>query len=260
MTDEIMPFVPTDYSKSPMDPERIKILQAAERAYINGVPSEDGAIEWPTYRGLASQYAIPVRVINEQALKHRWNARRDRRKAALVHFKNAQMQRKWMDMDRQFTEEAAKAVQDLQFVAARKIYEMTKKAQIAIALDAQAADRGDYYEVNEMDVKVIDIKTMSSMVKDLNEAQAARANRAQALPMSSDEIATPAELPTADEEQALQIEASKAQLPDGGVMDIMKMMLELEQRAYDRLDRNQVIEGETADGDDDDGLTGVLVS
>jgi hypothetical protein len=250
MADYIQPYEPTDYSSSPMEKDRIEKLLAAEREYINGVPNEDGDIEWPTYRGLSEKYAIPVRVVNEQAAKHRWNARRERRKSQLLLFKSQQMQRAWADMDREYTQLATQAISDLQFVVNRKLYEMKFAAMRAISEDVKAHEKGDVFHLTKMDVKDSDLRTMAATIKDLDATQAARANRAQQLPMGFDEIEPPRELGTAQEEAAELQAAAARELPSAGVMDIMREIIELEKRAFDRLDNNGVIEGQLADDDE----------
>lgn len=239
----MQPFISTDYSNSPMDPERIRILQDAERAYINGVPDEDGNIEWPTYRGLADQHLIPVRVINEQAAKHRWNARRERRKGQLVYFKQQQQMRQWQDMDREFTVHAAEAFHKLSFVHQRAIHEAYEEAVRAWGADADAAAKGSR-ELHKMNVKLNELHTLTKSIKDLSEAQAVRANRAQGLPLGYEDVQLPAELPTAVEEQA-QLEArGSADLPPVDVLEIFKVMNEMQKRVIDRLDNNDIIVGE----------------
>lgn len=249
MSDFITPFEPTDYSNSPMDPDRIDTLHKAEREYINGIENEDGDIKWPTYRGLADKHAIPVRVINEQAAKHRWNARRERRKSQLLLFKSQQMQRAWADMDREYTQLATQAISDLQFIVNRKIYEMKFASMRAIAEDIQAHEKGDVFALNEANIRFSDLKTLASTVKDLDEMQIRRASRAQQLPMGFDEIEAPQELGTAQEEAAELQAAAAKELPSAGVMDIMREIIELEKRAFDRLDHNDVIVGEVENDD-----------
>lgn len=240
----MVPFEPTSYEGSPMSPERIKILQEAERAYINGVPDEEGNIEWPTYRGLAEQFAIPVRVINEQAKKHRWNARRERRKGQLVYFKQQQQMRQWQEMDREYTAQAAEALHKLQFVHNRKAHELYEEAVTAWSKDADAASKGRR-ELNKMDVKMNELRTLTASIKDLNEAQASRANRAQALPLGYEDVQTPAELPTATEEQSQLESAEKANVTS--LEDVLKLMVQTQNRYFDLLDKNDVIEGEVVD-------------
>lgn len=237
----IQPFVPTDYSNSPMDPERAKILQEAERAYVNGVPDEEGNIEWPTYRSLAADYSIPVRVINEQAAKHRWNANREQRRMQLTYFKQQQQMRQWQDMDREYTIQSTEASYKLQFVVGRKIEEMYQETVNAIGKDVDAASKGRR-ELNKSEVKLNDLKTLISAKRDLDEAQAARANRAQALPLGYENIPTPAELPTAVEEMA-QLASSDAQSLTK-IEDILRVIVD-QQNRFDV--SNDVIEGVVED-------------
>lgn len=246
------PYTPTDYSNSPMDPERIRILQDCERSYINGVPDEEGNVEWPTYRSLAAKHLIPIRVINEQAAKHRWNARRDRRRGQLVYFKQQQQMRQWQEMDRDYTLHATEAINKLQFIGERKIDEMYNKVLDAHAKDADARRKGSR-EVHEADIKMNDYFSLVKTITQLNEAQAARANRAQMLPLGYEDVASPSELPTAVEEQA-QLESSETASMTK-LEDILMMMVN-NRRRYDT--SNEVVEGEL-DEDDDDGLSGVLV-
>jgi len=247
MDDWTQPFVGTDYSNSPMDPERIKILQSAEREYINGVPDDEGNVEWPTYRGLAQKFAIPVRVINEQAAKHRWNARRERRKGQLVYFKQQQQMRQWQEMDREYTAQAAEALHKLQFVHNRKAHELYEEAVTAWSKDADAASKGRR-ELNKMDIKMNELRTLTASIKDLNEAQAARANRAQALPLGYEDVASPAELPTAIELHNQPESTEKANLTS--IEDVLRLMVDTQNKYMDLLDGNRnIIEGEVVTDD-----------
>lgn len=237
MDDWTQPFLPTDYSNSPMAPERIAILQECERAYINGVPDDEGNIEWPTYKSLAADHAVPIRVINEQAAKHRWNARRERRKGQLVYFKQQQQMRQWQEMDREFTVHAAEAFHKLSFVHERAIHEAYQEAVSAWGKDADAAAKGSR-ELNKMNVKLNELHTLTKSIKDLSDAQAARANRAQALPLGYEDVQVPAELPTAHEEQT-QLEASDKQSLTK-IEDILQIIVDNQNR-FDR--SNDVLEG-----------------
>lgn len=237
----LQPYEPTDYSNSPMDPERIKILQEAERAYVNGVPDEEGNIQWPTYRSLAAEHSIPIRVINEQAAKHRWNARREQRKGKLIYFKQQQQMRQWQEMDREFTVHAAEAAYKLQFVVDRKIQEAYQDAVQTYGKEADAAAKGRT-EFHQMSTKTNELRTLVATLKDLNEAQAARATRAQALPLGYDDVQIPDELPTATEETAQLASAEASSLTK--IEDILMLMVD-SQRRFDA--SNDVIAGELDD-------------
>lgn len=245
MDDWTQPFIPTSYDNSPMAKDRVEVLQNAEREYINGVSDEEGNVEWPTYRGLAEKHAIPVRVINEQAKKHRWNARRDKRRGELVYFKQQQQMRAWQDMDREYTVRATESLNKLQFVVERKAHEMYYEALSAHAQDAENAHKGNR-EIAEMKVKMTDLKDLTKTVKDLNEAQAARATRAQALPLGYNDVQAPAELPTATEEQG-QLETHEAAKLTG-VDEVLRLMVETQNRYFSQLD-DRVIEGTVLDDD-----------
>lgn len=244
MDNIMVPFEPTSYENSPMDPDRIKILQECERQYINGIPDDEGNVEWPTYRSLAASHLIPIRVINEQAAKHRWNARRDRRRGQLVYFKQQQQMRQWQEMDREYTAQAAEALHKLQFVHNRKAHELYEEAVGAWSKDADAASKGKR-ELNKMDVKMNELRTLTASIKDLNDAQASRANRAQALPLGYEDVASPLELPTATEEQAQLESTEKANLTS--IEDVLRLMVDTQNKYMDLLDNNKVIEGELDD-------------
>src|ERR1700742_748622 len=110
----------TDYSRSPIAPDRARKLNLAELDYVNGCDNpETGELEWPSYPELAAKYELPVRVVQEQAAKHRWVSRREQRKTALIAFRNEQTRKQWLEMDREVMGVMQQNLNTAAFVASR---------------------------------------------------------------------------------------------------------------------------------------------
>lgn len=222
---------PAQYVNTQMAPDRVEALQRAELDYVNGIPEEDNPhlITWPSYRDLAAQHGIPLRVVEQKALKHKWVRRREERKQALELYQLGQMQQKWRKADREIMEQHQSISRQLSYVQQRKAYEMVRKVQMAITEEEAQHRAGNTDFFVEVEIKQSDLESLGRLLKTTGEAQAAVIRRGMELPMNMHEIhELPAPLLTAEQDEAQHHQATA--LPSDDVLEIYKLMCAIEEQ------------------------------
>lgn len=239
----------TDYSKSPIAPERARKLNQAELDYVNGIMEEDSdALYWPSYPELAEKYEIPLRVVQEQAGKHRWVSRREQRKTALIVFKNEQTRKRWQEMDRTVMGVMQENISTAVFVVSRLLDEQRMVAERAMALEAGRRAQGEHDAIERSGIRAAETESLMRSMENVMKSSERLAMRISALPTILPDTAPAALMPTVEEEQ-LQLEAAEQKaIPDSTLLEVYQVMAQIEAA---RQRRPILIEGEV-DYDDDD--------
>jgi hypothetical protein len=241
----------TDYSRSPIAPDRARKLNMAELDYVNGCedPDAPGEIWWPSYPELAAKYEMPVRVINEQASKHRWVSRREQRKTAMIAFKNEQTRKQWLDMDREVMGETQKTLYGLTYVAQRIGEEYIARARKAVAEENARKANGEEDAIVLSGIRPAELESTARTIETLVKTAERLAGRIQGLPTVLPEILPPKLIQTVEQEEQERVAEDERILPKATLLDVVR-----ELRAIEESRRRLPIVGEVVydDGDDEE--------
>lgn len=239
----------TDYSRSPIAPERARKLNMAELDYVNGCedPDAPGEIWWPSYPELAAKYEMPVRVINEQASKHRWVSRREQRKTAMIAFKNEQTRKQWLDMDREVMGVMQNNLHIAVHVVGRIMDEYRMLASKAIAEEGALRANGEDDAIVRMPVRAAEIESTLRSCENIVKSAERLSHRIQGLPTVLPEVLPPKLIQTVEQEEAERVAEDERILPKATLLDVVR-----ELRAIEESRRRLPIAGEVVYDDSDD--------
>lgn len=220
----------TDYSRSPIAPERAKKLNMAELEYVNGVMDEEsGEIAWPSYPELAAKYEMPVRVINEQAAKHNWVRRREQRRTAMIAFRNEQTRKQWLEMDREVMGVAQQTLHGLTHVANRIGEEYIIRARKAVAEENARKAAGELDAFVPTGIRPAELESTARTIETLVKSAERLALRIQGLPTVLPEIAPPTLILTVEQEEAERDIAAEKVMPKSTLADVLREMRAIEE-------------------------------
>lgn len=249
----------TDYSRSPIAPERARKLNLAELDYVNGYADEEtGELAWPSYPELAAKYEMPVRVIQEQANKHRWVSRREQRKSAMISFRNEQTRKRWLDMDRQVMGVMQENIHIASFVANRLMDEYRRLAIKAIAEENARINEGEIDAVVRVNIRAGELEQTMRTCENIVKTAERLAARITALPTLLPEIAPPVLIQTVEQEEAERAEEDEKILPKATILDVVREMRAIEEARKRRDERVAHVEDDE-DDDEDDAIEGLVV-
>jgi hypothetical protein len=247
----------TDYSRSPIAPERARKLNAAELDYVNGYADEEtGELAWPSYPELAEKHGLPVRVIQEQAAKHRWVSRREQRKSAMIAFRNEQTRKQWLDMDREVMGVMQQNMHTAAFIANRLMDEYRRLAMKAIAEENARIAAGELDAVVRVPVRAGEVESTMRTCENIVKTAERLAGRIAGLPTLLPEIAPPVLIQTVEQEEAERAEEAEAVLPKATILDVVRELRAIEE-ARSKLPGVVYGEVDYDDDEDDDGAAGV---
>lgn len=240
----------TDYSQSKMDPDRARSLNGAELDYVNGVWDQNTeSWTWPSYVELAGKWDLPLRVINEQANKHKWVSRRERRKTEMIAFQNEQTRKRWMEENRIITGVLQDTMNKASLIGARLIDEHMRLMQKAIEEENQARANGEENPVVRMPIRVSEFEGLIRAVGEAVKTSDRLMQRISGLPITAPELAPPTLIKTVEQEEREAAELSEAAMPKSTVLDIVKEIRAIEEA---RNKQPKLIYGELEEDDDDD--------
>lgn len=241
----------TDYSKSPISPERARKLNMAELDYVNGLIDEDAdEIRWPSYAELAEKYEIPQRVVQEQAAKHKWVSRRETRKTALIVFKNEQTRKRWQEMDRTVMGVMQENLNTAVHVVSRLLFEQRMVVEKACAEENARIAQGETDALVRVNIRPAELESVMRTAENVVKTAERLAARISALPTVQPDNAPPALMPTVEEEQR-QLEADEEKIvPNSTLLEVYQVMAQIE--AARQTQRPTMIEGEVDYEDDDE--------
>lgn len=242
----------TDYSNSPMAPDRKAKLNLAEIDYVNGIlnPEESDSRQWPSYRELAEKYEIPLRVVQEQATKYSWGRRREAARTALIIYQNEQTRKRWRATDEVITNMMSENLSNAMFISHRLLHEHKRMCERAWAEEQAAVASGDITAVVRAGAPTRELEAVVRAIESLTKSQDRVNARMQALPTLLPDNSPPEIMPTAEEEQAQLEAASTKDIPDATLLEIYQVIERAEAARASR--RPSLIEGEVEYDDDDE--------
>lgn len=238
----------TDYSRSSIEPDRAAVLNKAELDYVNGI--WDAELEqwtWPSYPQLAGKYDLPLRLINEQAAKHKWVSRRERRKTEMIAFQNETTRARWLDEDRQIMGMLMTNLGKNVELINRVHDEQLRLARRAIREEARLREEeGEEDPLVLSGVRTQTLKELAQASAEVMKTSRALNERIVGLPTVLPEIAPPVLLLTAEQEAAHDKEIERLATPEDTLLEIYKEMAKIEESR-----KRVTIVGELDDEDDD---------
>lgn len=238
----------TDYSRSSMDPERAARLNKAELEYVNGIwDTEDEEWIWPSYPSLAERHDIPIHTINEQANKHKWVSRRERRKTEMIAFQNEQTRKAWLEQERQ--------IQGVMLTNAGRAVATISRLQdehhrLILAAYAEEDDRryaGEENPIVRVGIRASEVEGLARAAETVSKTLEKLVARINGLPTTLPEIAPPTLILTVEQEAAEQEQADEAAMPQTTLLEVFQEMRKIEEL---RARTPKVIYGELEDGDE----------
>lgn len=241
----------TDYTNSKMEPERAAALNKAELDYVNGIwVEEDEVWFWPSYTDLAARYDLPLRLINEQAGRHKWVSRRERRKTEMIAFQNEQTRKRWMEENRIITGILQDTMNKASIVGARLIDEQIRLVNKAIEEEAQARFDGDPNVIVRIPVRISEFEGLIRAVGEAVKTSDRLMARISGLPTSAPELMPPVLIKTVEQEEKDAAAETEALMPKSTVLDIVREIRAIEEAR--KRTPNTVIYGELEEDDSDD--------
>lgn len=235
----------TNYSDSKMDPERARLLNAAELDYVNGIWNADAEEwEWPSYPQLAGKYDLPVRLINQQASLHSWVSRRERRKTEMIAFQNEQTRKRWMDEDRMVMTVLRQNIAKSAAVVGRLVDEHCRLVEKVIREEQVLRDQGEEHPIVRSGIRPGEAEALLRACETAAKTQEKIMARVSGLPSVLPEIAPPTLLLTAEAEQEQMDAQAEEENPKATLLEIYQEMRKIEE-ARNRSPR--VIYGELDD-------------
>lgn len=245
----------TDYSKSNIDPERAAKLNKAELDYVNGIwDAEAEEWTWPSYPQLAAKYDLPVRTINEQAAKHKWVSRRERRKTEMIAFQNEQTRKRWMDEDRAVMNVMLQNIGRSVATVSRLQDEHCRLIERALQEEKMLREQGDPDPIVRVPIRPSEVEGLMRATETAMKTAEKLMTRIAGLPTVLPEIAPPQPLPTVEQEEQQALEQAEQDTPQATMLEIVREMRAIEEA---RKRTPQVIVGQLADEDDDEDVEAV---
>lgn len=220
----------TDYSRSSMDPARAAQLNKAELDYVNGIWDEESEQwEWPSYPMLAAKYDLPLRLINEQAGKHKWVSRRERRKTEMIAFQNEQTRKRWMEEERQIAGILMTNIGRSVMAIARLQDEHVRLIENAIKEEAQLRSEGEEDPVVRVAIRPSEIEGLTRASETAMKTLEKLAARISGLPTVLPEIAPPTLILTVEQEEEQRAAEEEKAAPQTELLEIIKHMRHIEE-------------------------------
>lgn len=236
----------TDYSRSSMDPERAARLNKAELEYVNGVwDAEDQEWIWPTYPGLAEKHNLPLHLVSEQANKHKWGSRRERRKTEMISFQNEQTRKRWLEEEREIMGVLMTNVGRSVMTIARLQDEHTRLIKKVLQEEAERRDEGDDDPVIRVGIRISEVEGLVKASETAMKTMEKMVLRIQGLPTALQLSPAPPLMLTVEQEEAeAKATEEEAAAPQSTLLQIYREMRKIEE-ARARIPK--VIYGETDD-------------
>ncbi len=240
----------TDYSNSKMEPERARALNGAELDYVNGIWDETTETWlWPSYTDLAAKHDLPLRLINEQAGRHKWVSRRERRKSEMIAFQNEQTRKRWQEENRQITGILQDTMNKASIIGARIVDEHMRLMQKALEEEAEARANGDPNPVIRMPIRISEYEGLIRAVGEAVKTSDRLMQRISGLPITAPELMPPVLIKTVEQEEQEAADINEANMPKSTVLDIVREIRAIEEA---RNRQPKLIYGELEEDDDDD--------
>lgn len=240
----------TDYSRSNIDPERAAVLNKAELDYVNGIwDIELEEWTWPSYPQLAAKYDLPLRLINEQAAKHKWVSRRERRKTEMIAFQNESTRKRWLDEDREIMGILMHNIGRNVLLIGRVQDEQYRLVQAAMKREQERRDQGEEDPIELSGVRAQTLKELAAANAEAMKTAKALSERISGLPTVLPEPAPPLLMLTAEQEAEHAEEVERLASPEDTLLEIYKEMAKIEES---RKRIPNVIVGELEEDDEDD--------
>lgn len=220
----------TDYSRSSIDPARAAQLNKAELDYVNGIWDEvSEQWEWPSYPMLAAKYDLPLRLINEQALKHKWVSRRERRKTEMIAFQNEQTRKRWLEEERQIANILMNNIGRSVMSIARLQDEHTRLIERAIKEENQLRADGEVDPVVRVPLRPSEIEGLTRASETAMKTLEKLVARISGLPTVLPEIAPPTLILTVEQEELQAAEEAEHSQPETTLLEIVAHMRKIEE-------------------------------
>lgn len=240
----------TDYSKSNIDPDRAAKLNKAELDYVNGIwDAEAEEWIWPSYPQLAGKYDLPVRIINEQAGRHKWVSRRERRKTEMIAFQNEQTRKRWLDEDRMVMNVLLQNIGKSVATVSRLQDEHCRLIERALAEEQMLREQGDPDPIVRVPIRPSEVEGLMRATETAMKTAEKLMQRIAGLPTVLPEIAPPTPMLTVEQEEAEAEEIEQQASPNEMLLEMYKEMAKIEE-ARKRAPR--IIYGEVEEDDDED--------
>lgn len=220
----------TDYSQSSIDPQRAAQLNKAELDYVNGIWDEESEQwEWPSYPMLAAKYDLPLRLINEQAGRHKWVSRRERRRTEMIQFQNEQTRKRWLEEERQIAGILMNNIGRSVMSIARLQDEHTRLIEKAIKEEQALREEGEEDVVVRVPIRPSEIEGLTRASETAMKTLEKLAVRISGLPTVLPEIAPPTLILTVEQEEEQAAQEAELQEPLTPLLEIVKHMRQIEE-------------------------------
>lgn len=241
----------TDYSNSNIEPARAALLNKAELDYVNGIwDDENSQWIWPSYPQLAAKYDLPVRIINEQAGKHKWTSRRERRRTEMIAFQNEQTRKRWLEEEREIANILMNNIGRSVMTVARIQDEHTRLITRALREEHALRESGDPDPIVRVGIRVSEVESLMRAGETAMKTLERLVQRISGLPTHAPELEPPKLIQTVEQEEAQAAAEKEAITPRATVLEIVQEMRKIEEL---RTRRPQVIlmDDDEEEGDDD---------